>query len=333
MNKHTSSNAQYSKSTVSYVIAMVVFTLLISYIDSLLPQGVSIGEAYAILVLIGFMAKDSRLVIIGAIVGTVLTLEGYFISEHGVDLWIVWTNRLLSIFIIWAVAIIALGHLRLLEDRKESEKVKKSLELVQREISYSRTLKEISILCNSSDPVEDALKQSMQKICEFTGWTVAHIYLVNADEEILGSSKIWILSDWDKFAEFKKLTEATDFRPGIGLPGRVLSSNKVSWIKDLSKDNNFPRADIALKNGLQSGFAFPVLIGRKIIAIMEFYSNEILEDDPKLIEFLESLSFLLGRPFERDHAGLRKADYENHLKRLYSRMKAVGEEEQINRNP
>lgn len=333
MNKPTLSNTLFSMSAVSYIIAMVVCTLIISYVDSLLPQGVSIGEAYTILVLIGFMAKDSRMVIIGAVVGSVLTLEGYFISEYGVELWIVWTNRLLSIFIIWAVAIIALSQIRLLEEQKESEKVKKSLELVQREISYSKTLKEISILSNSSDPVEDALKQSMQKICEFTGWTVGHIYLVNIDEEILGSSKIWILSDWDQFAEFKKLTEATDFRPGVGLPGRVLSSSKVSWIKDLRKDNNFPRADIALKNGLKSGFAFPVLIGRKIVAIMEFYSKEILEDDPKLIEFLESLSFLLGRPFERDHAGLRKTEYEDHLKRLYSRMKAVGEEEQSKRNP
>ena len=327
MNKPTESNAQFSKSGVGYVIAMVVCALLISYVDSLLPQGVSMGEAYAILVLIGFMAKDSKLIIIGAAVGTALTLEGYFISEHGVELWIVWTNRLLSIFIIWAVAIIAIKQIRLLEEQKESEKVKKSLELVQQEILYSKTLKEISILSNSSDPVEDALKQSMQRICEFTGWTVAHVYIVNADENILGSSKIWILSDWDQFAEFKELTEATDFRPGVGLPGRVLSSNKVSWIKDLREDNNFPRADIALKNGLKSGFAFPLLVGRKIVAIMEFYSKEILEDDPKLIEFLESLSFLLGRPFERDHAGLRKTEYDNHLRRLYSRMKAVKEEE------
>ena len=327
MNKPTESNAQFSKSGVGYVIAMVVCALLISYVDSLLPQGVSMGEAYAILVLIGFMAKDSKLIIIGAAVGTALTLEGYFISEHGVELWIVWTNRLLSIFIIWAVAIIAIKQVRLLEEQKESEKVKKSLELVQQEILYSKTLKEISILSNSSDPVEDALKQSMQRICEFTGWTVAHVYIVNADENILGSSKIWILSDWDQFAEFKELTEATDFRPGVGLPGRVLSSNKVSWIKDLREDNNFPRADIALKNGLKSGFAFPLLVGRKIVAIMEFYSKEILEDDPKLIEFLESLSFLLGRPFERDHAGLRKTEYDNHLRRLYSRMKAVKEEE------
>jgi len=72
------------KSSTSATIVMVVCALVISFIDSQLPQGVSIGEAYAILALIGLMAKDSRLITIGATVGTVLTLEGLYISEEGV---------------------------------------------------------------------------------------------------------------------------------------------------------------------------------------------------------------------------------------------------------
>lgn len=207
MNIPTSSNSIFSKSAVSYVIAMVVCALVLSFVDSLLPQGVSIGEAYAILALIGLLAKDSKMVMVGAIVGTVLTLEGFYISEHGVALWIVWTNRLLAIFIIWVVAIIALAQLRLLEEQRESEKIKKAFELLQQETSYSKLLKEIAILSNSSDAVEDALKQSMQKICDFTGWPVAHIYIMNTDEDMLNSSKLWIFADWDQFQEFKKLTE------------------------------------------------------------------------------------------------------------------------------
>ena len=126
MNKLIPGNSIFLKSSASYVIAMVVCALIISFIDSLFPQGVSIGEAYAVLVLIGLVAKDSKMIIVGAIVGTVLTLEGLYISEHGVALWITWTNRALSIFIIWAVAVIALAQVRLLEEQKESEKMKKA---------------------------------------------------------------------------------------------------------------------------------------------------------------------------------------------------------------
>jgi len=316
-----------SKSTTSYVVAMVVCALVISFIDGLLPQGVSIGEAYIILVLIGLLAKNNRLIIIGATAGTVLTLEGFYISEEGIALWIVWTNRLLAIFIVWVVAVFSLAQIRFLTEQEDSKKLKKAYNLLKQGTSYSTLLNDIAILSNSSDPVEDALKQSLQKICLFKNLPIAHVYINKYGEDLLASSKIWILDDWNQFKEFKEATEATDFRPGVGLPGRVLVSQKVSFIKNLDKDSNFPRARIAKENGIQSGFAFPVFIGRRIIAVMEFYSKDLLDEDPKLMEFAQTLGLLLGRPFERDHAGIRKEEYEDHLRRLYSRMKVVRKDE------
>jgi hypothetical protein len=327
MYKEKIRDSLYSLSEATYVLAMVVVAIAISFVDSMLPQGVSTGEAYAVLVLIGLVAKDKRMVTVGAVVGTVLTLEGFLISEHRVAIWIVWTNRLLSIFIIWAVAFIALAQLKLLEGQEESEKIKKAYDLLKQETTYSKLLREVSILSNSSDGVEDSLRQSMQKICEFTGWPIGHIYIVNMDEDMLNSSKIWVLSNWEQFAEFKKLTEETDFRPGVGLPGRVLTDKKVSWIKDINKDANFPRAQVAINNNLQSGFAFPILIGRKVVAVMEFYSKEPISEDSKFIEFAETLGFLLGRPFERDNSRYGQEEYENHLRSLSARMKAVKEED------
>lgn len=311
----------------SYVFVMVVCALIISFIDSQLPQGVSVGEAYAILALIGLIAKDSLLITIGATVGTVLTLEGLYISEEGSALWIVWANRLLAIFIIWVVAFFSLAQVKFLEEQEESEKIKKAYKFLKKETTYSTLLKDIATLSNSSDPVEEVLMQAMHRICQFKGLPVAHIYITKGDEDLLRSSKLWVLDDWEAFKEFKEQTESTDFLPGIGLPGRVLAEKKGSAIKDLKKDSNFPRISIAQKNGLQSGFAFPVLIGPKIIAVMEFYSKELLVEEPKLIEFTETLGLLLGRLFERDHAGLKKEEYEEHLRRLYTRMKAVREAE------
>ena len=326
MNK-TFLNLFSFKSSTSCTITMVVCALIISFIDSQLPQGVSVGEAYAILALIGLMGKDSRLITIGATVGTVLTLEGLYISEHGSALWIVWTNRLLAIFIIWVVAAFSLAQVQFLKEQEESEKIKEAYKLLKKETTYSSLLKDIAILSNSSDPVEEVLKQAMHKICHFKGWPVAHVYIKKGNEDLLRSSKLWVLEDWEGFKEFKEKTEATDFHPGIGLPGRVLAEQKSSTIKDLKKDSNFPRISIAQKNGLQSGFAFPVFIGPKIIAVVEFYSKVLLVEDTKLTEFTETLGLLLGRPFERDHAGLKKEEYEEHLRRLYTRMKAVREEE------
>ena len=66
----------FPKSTVIYLIGMIVCALGISIVDGMVPLGVSMGEAYAILVLIGLMAKDKRLILGGAIAGTISILSG-----------------------------------------------------------------------------------------------------------------------------------------------------------------------------------------------------------------------------------------------------------------
>ncbi len=323
----SSSHPLLPKSSIGYLIAMVVCALVISIIDGMLPRGVSMGEAYAILVLLGLMAKDKRLIIGGAVAGTILTLEGFFISDPGVALWIVEINRALAILIIWLIAILALAQLRFLEEQKESEKMKVAYELLKQETTFLQLSQVIAVLSNTNDPVEDALRQAMQTICECTGWPVAHLYIRDGDHDLLSPSKIWILKDWDRFESFRKVTNETKFVPGAGLPGRVLASHKAAWIKDVTRDSNFPRARLAGDIGIKAGFAFPILIGPKVVAVMEFFSEDVMEPDSKLITVMENIGYLLGRIFERDHAGLKKGEYEDHLRRLYTRMKAVRDHE------
>ncbi|MDT7042963.1 GAF domain-containing protein [Candidatus Nitronereus thalassa] len=317
----------FSKSSLAYLILIVLSAAVISIVDGMFPLGVSIGEAYTILVLLGFMAKDKRLILGGAIAGTILTLEGIFVSDPGAAFWIAEVNRALSIFVIWLVAVFALAQVRFLEEQKESEKMKRAYDLLKQETSVLKLNQEIAVISNTNDPVEDALKQAMKIICDFTGWPVAHLYIRDGDNDLLNPSKIWILKDWIKFETFRQVTDTTKFVPGEGLPGRVLASGKAAWIKNVTKDPNFPRARLASEIGVKAGFAFPILIGPKVVAVMEFFSEEAMEPDARLLDVMEIIGYLLGRIFERDHAGLKKGEYEEHLRRLYGRIKAVREQE------
>ena len=145
------------------------------------------------------------------------------------------------------------------------------------------------------------------------------------EQEILNPTGIWYLEDSKKFESFQKVTESTPLRFGEGLPGRVLASGKADWIIDVSKDKNFPRARQAVEIGVRAGFAFPIFIDTKVIGVMEFFSEEALEPDPRLLEVMESVGFLLGRIFERHQAYLRKEEYVEHLKSLYARLDSVKE--------
>ncbi|MFQ5485384.1 MAG: response regulator, partial [Desulfobacterales bacterium] len=88
----------------------------------------------------------------------------------------------------------------------------------------------------------------------------------------------------------------------IGLPGRVLESGKPAWITDITKDSNFPRAKLAENLIVQSGFAFPILERKKVVAVLEFFSIEILKPDESLLQTISTIATQLGRVTERKRA-------------------------------
>ncbi len=86
----------------------VAFSGLIFYFDLSLPLGVAGGVPYVATVLISIWLPKWRYTVGLAVLGTFLTVLGYFLSEPGSVLWIVLTNRALALFAIWATAILLL---------------------------------------------------------------------------------------------------------------------------------------------------------------------------------------------------------------------------------
>ena len=313
----------WGKPRIFYRVISAIFGILIFIADELLPQGVSVGEAYCALVLIGLVGKDKLLIQVSAIGGTILTIVGVFVSAPESQLWIVEINRVLSIFMVWLTAIFSLMLLKSAEQQEESEEIKIAYQMLKKETAFVKLNRDIAILVNSKQPLKDDIKDSLRLICLETGWPVGHLYFMDNEQEILNPTGIWYLNDPKQFESFQKVTESTPLRFGEGLPGRVLAGGKADWIIDVSKDKNFPRARQAVEIGVRAGFAFPILIDTKVIGVMEFFSEEALEPDPRLLEVMESVGFLLGRIFERHQAYLRKEEYEEHLKSLYNRLESV----------
>ena len=87
-------------------------------------------------------------------------------------------------------------------------------------------------------------------------------------------TEIWHVRDPGKFDVFQKVTGDTPLEIGIGLPGRVLKSGEPEWIIDVTKDPNFPRAKLAENIGVRAGFAFPILIGKEVVGVMELFLSK-----------------------------------------------------------
>ncbi len=310
-----------------YRIVAVIFAALILMADELSPLGVSVGEAYCALVLIGLIARDKQLVLWSALVGTALIIIGIFLSRPESQLWIALVNRFLSIFMVWLTAVFSILLIQSAEEKKESEEIKRAYQLLKNESSFVKLNRDIAVLANSKQGINEALEEALKIICLATDWSIGHLYLKDNETNILNSTKIWFSKESEQFQSFQKVTENTPLGLGEGLPGRVLENKKAEWIPDVLKDKNFPRARQSVEIKIRAGLAFPILIDSKVIGVMEFFSDQPLEPDIRLLEVLESIGFLLGRIFERYQAVLQKEDYDQHLRSLYNRLESARQEE------
>ena len=160
----------------------------------------------------------------------------------------------------------------------------------------------ITRAANEAKSVEDAMQITLDQVCAQTGWPVGHVYLF---DEVLGDltpTKTWHLENTEEFKPFRQITDVIRFGSGIGLPGRVLASGKPEWITDVTKDPNFSRTQLSTGIGVGAGAAFPVLVGRQVAAVLEFFSDKAVEPYEPLIEVMAQIGTQLGRVIERKGA-------------------------------
>ena len=174
-----------------------------------------------------------------------------------------------------------------------------------------RLLQKIAVAANEAQGVEEAFQNAVDEVCAHTGWPVGHVYVPAEDRpDVLEPTGIWHLDEPQRFETFRRVTEATDFAIGEGLPGRVLALGRPAWIVDVTKDANFPRAKHAEDIGVRGGFGFPVMVGQDVVAVLEFFSPQPAQPDETMLEVMANVGTQLGRVIERKRSQAALADSE-----------------------
>ena len=316
-------------------------------LDALLPLGIADGMLYVVLVLLGMMARNRKLIIIAAIVSSVLNLLGYFFSPPGGELVNAIANRILAFVTIWMTAILcllknkadetlqtALNFIETsVEDRtaklqEVNQRLKEVNQRLNSEADSAKLVKAIAIASNETRAINDTLYFGIERVCKFAGWPLGHLYLAaEKPDSGLVPTEIWYVGDPGKFDVFQKITKDTPMQAGVGLPGRVLASGEPEWIIDVTKDLNFPRARLAENIGVRAGFAFPILIGREVVGVMEFFSTKAAEPDKEMLDIMLQIGTQLGRVLERKRALGQSEISQEQLRNLYHRLQEIREEE------
>lgn len=189
---------------------------------------------------------------------------------------------------------IFVGSLRDLTERQRAEAFR-AQQALKAEVLYR-----VISFAGESHSFEDALRLCLESVHRLTQWPVGHVYLPTEQEPIvLMPSSIWFDADSGKDQILHEQTEKTYLSPGEGLPGRVWQTGDPCWIADVQSDPNFPRAEAAAASGIKSAFAFPIVSGGKIVAVIEFFTDVAAEPDPDLLLTLRSIGDQVGRVFER----------------------------------
>ena len=133
------------------------------------------------------------------------------------------------------------------------------------------------------------------------GWCFALLLLPADDPKVLGPAYVYYAHEPERFRKFREVTFGLRFRRGEGLSGRVLASGRPEWTHDVRDDLVQQKAAVAEELGLEKPppMAVPVPVGDKTAAVLEFFSDKMIQPTTRLTDVMLGIGMQLGRVFER----------------------------------
>ena len=159
----------------------------------------------------------------------------------------------------------------------------------------------VASLLSGARRIEEVGSEALAAIASLADWQFGSIWLCNGECALLHPATHWQAEGRD-FATFRELSSTTAMQAGTGLPGQVLASGEPRWVRDFARDNRFPRAEAAQRDGLHAAFAFPLSAGGKTLGVVEFFGTEVQSPDEDLVRFSTALGEHIGQFLERQRA-------------------------------
>ena len=156
----------------------------------------------------------------------------------------------------------------------------------------------VASLLAGSRTLAEAGAQILEAVASSGDWAFAAIWVYDDPAGGLRCRNVWHEAS-ERVRKFADLSRLITLANGKGLPGRVWDSKKPTWVYDVTRDPNFPRAPYAAEADLHGGFAFPLFSRGEIDGIMELFSHKVVEPDEDLLQMVESLGSQIGLFIER----------------------------------
>jgi PAS domain S-box-containing protein len=153
-----------------------------------------------------------------------------------------------------------------------------------------------------SDSIEQAIPRMIRSVCETLDWSCGARWALDEAEGGVRCRETWTVESRDVAAFMAAVRGITFVPDNAGLIRRVLASGQPVWIADIAKDETFSRGALALKAGLVTAFALPILVGDRTIGALEFFSSHRFEPDEWTQNLGMSVGSQIGEFMARKHA-------------------------------
>ena len=171
-------------------------------------------------------------------------------------------------------------------------------------MGYLLLMQRAAMAANESSDLQHAAGLVVNQVCAHVGFQVGHLYVVAGDG--LVPARLTPTTS-KECQELVGLLDSLSLAPGEGLAGRVLESGEPAWVTDIASAGAFPWTVQAIACGFNAVLAFPVLVRREVVGVLEFFAEHARTPDDELVEVLRFLGSQLGRVVERQRALLRPA--------------------------
>ncbi len=168
-------------------------------------------------------------------------------------------------------------------------------------------LHEVTVAANEARSVEEGLRRALNCICNANRWLTGNVFqLADDDSGELVCSGIAVVRSHvpralrENLEQFHRTFAGVRFGPGQGVIGRVLESAQPQWLEDTGAhaDLQWRRGALA-EHGLRTMIACPVTVDGRVVAVLEFFSDESLSAEQRFLDIMPNIGIQLGHLMAR----------------------------------
>jgi PAS domain S-box-containing protein len=186
----------------------------------------------------------------------------------------------------------------------------------ERKTKLTRLLETLARAANEADTPEAAMRTCLARICEHGSWALGRLGIYGEETDIsrFPERTFWHTADAARYEEFMRVSlDSGAYRSQGAFITTVLVNKQPLWASPIVPVNPRGRLATAVRLGLHCVFAFPVAVGDKAAAFLEFYSTDARPIDTLLMESIANIGAQLARLIERERAMTALADSANRL--------------------